>query len=368
MKFKTFLSCFFLMVLLLNCKTPGPEKESQNSETGLKAYYKDYFPIGVAVAPHHLEGEEAAFILRHFSSLTPENVLKMGPIHPEEDRYNWEPADKIAAFAKGHHLLLRGHALCWHNQAGSWLFKDEAGKQVSKEVLLQRLKDHITRVVTRYKGNIYAWDVVNEAVSDKEGEFLRDSEWYKICGEEYIIKAFQYAHEADPDARLFYNDYSAVHPEKRDKIYKLVKMIQEAGVPVHGIGIQGHFSIYEPTEQELRDAIEKYVSLGVEVQITELDVSVYPKEHSRRDPVPEDEDDAFKPGQEAQQTAQYEMLFRVFREYKETLTGVTFWNVSDRHSWLDDFPVRGRKDYPLVFDRELQPKKAYYKITGFREK
>ncbi|MEZ4810087.1 MAG: endo-1,4-beta-xylanase [Allomuricauda sp.] len=342
---------------------------NEGKDLGLKEYYKDYFPIGVAVSPRSLQGESANLILKHFNSMTPENVMKMGPIHPEKERYNWQFADEIVDFAQKNHLLLRGHALCWHNQAGDWIFKDDDRNQVTKEVFLQRLKEHITTVVGRYKGKIYAWDVVNEAVSDKEGEFLRNSEWYKICGADYIIKAFEYAHEVDPDMKLFYNDYSAVRPSKRDKIYKLVRMIQDAGVPIHGVGIQGHFSIYEPTEQELRDALELYASLGVEVQITELDVSVYQKEHSRRDSLPKDKDDAFKPEQEHRQIEQYDMLFRVFREYKETLTGVTFWNVSDQHSWLDNFPVHGRKNYPLLFDEDLKPKKAYYRVVEFaREK
>ena len=358
---------FLLAVLALVLTVFTGYAQEGASEKGLKDYYKDHFPVGVAVSPRALEGQSAELILKHYNSMTPENVMKMGPIHPEENRYNWEYADQIADFAVKHNLKLRGHALCWHSQAGDWIFKDENGDQVSKEVLLKRLKDHITTVVKRYKGKIYAWDVVNEAVSDEEDEFLRDSPWYQICGEDFIIKAFEYAHEADPDLKLFYNDYSAVHPIKRDKIYRVVKMIQDAGVPIHGVGIQGHFSIYEPTEQELRDAIKKYASLGVEVQITELDVSVYHKEHSRRDPLPKDEDDAFKQEQEQKQIEQYDMLFRVFRDFGDTLTGVTFWNISDRYSWLDNFPVRGRKNYPLLFNEELQPKKAYYKIIDFKE-
>lgn len=340
-------------------------QEKDQNDWGLKDYYKDYFPIGVAVSPRSLEGESASLILKHFNSMTPENVMKMGPIHPEKETYNWQFADQIVDFAQKNNMFLRGHALCWHNQAGDWIFKDDAGNQVTKEVLLERLKEHITTVVERYRGKIYAWDVVNEAISDEEGEFLRDSEWYKICGADYIIKAFEYAHEADPNLKLFYNDYSAVRPEKRDKIYKLIQMIQDAGVPIHGVGIQGHFSIYEPSEQELRDALEKYASLGVEVQITELDVSVYQKEHGRRDPLPKDEDDAFKPEQEEMQIGQYDMLFRVFREYRGILTGITFWNVSDRYSWLDNFPVRGRKNYPLLFDEQFKPKKAYYRVIDF---
>ncbi|MEI9908300.1 MAG: endo-1,4-beta-xylanase [Bacteroidota bacterium] len=248
--------------------------------------------------------------------MTPENAMKMGPVHPEENRYFWKDADSIAAFAKRNHLKLRGHTLCWHNQTPRWLFRDSAGNNVSKEILLRRLKDHITSVVQRYKGTIYAWDVVNEAISDKPGEYLRPSLWYQICGEDYIAKAFQYAHEADPDALLFYNDYNTINPVKRDKIFTLVKSLKEAGVPIHGVGIQGHWSIYEPSEQTLIETIEKFKSLGVKIQVTEMDISVYPKEHDRRERKPEDTNDKFTAEQEMKQVEMYKMCFRVLENIK----------------------------------------------------
>lgn len=334
------------------------------SEKGLKDYYSDYFPIGVAVSPRVLQGEEAALILRQFNSLTPENAMKMGPIHPEENRYYWNDADLIANFAQSNRLKLRGHTLCWHQQTPKWLFTDASGSPVTKEVLLKRLKDHITEVVTRYKGKIYAWDVVNEAIADDSTQFLRDSPWYKICGEEFIAKAFQYAHEADPDARLFYNDYNTERPEKRERIYKLLKKLIDAKVPIHGVGLQGHWSLFEPSEKELRSAIEKFSSLGLKVQFTELDISVYPWEKMNRERKAEDSD-TFTPEREQKQLEQYKKVFAIFREYKNAITGVTFWNVSDRHSWLDSYPVRGRKNYPLLFDQNLKPKKAYWEVVKF---
>lgn len=194
------------------------ETSSLASEKGLKDYYADYFPIGVAVSPRSLEGESAELIRAEFNSLTAENVMKMGVIHPEMDRFNWGPADAIANFAKENNLKLRGHNLVWHQQAGPWIFTTEDGKTVGKEELYQRMKAHIDSVVGRYKGTIYAWDVVNEAISDKPDEFLRKSEWLDIAGEEFIMKAFEYAHEADPDAKLYYNDYNAIIPEKRPNL------------------------------------------------------------------------------------------------------------------------------------------------------
>jgi endo-1,4-beta-xylanase len=332
---------------------------------GLKEYYKDYFPIGVAVSPRSLKTDEAQLILQQFNSLTAENAMKMGPIHPRENEYDWKGADSIAAFAKRHGLKLRGHTLCWHSQAPRWFFTDTAGKPVSKEVLLKRLKDHITAVVTRYKDVVYAWDVVNEAISDRRDEYYRNSEFYKICGEEYIAKAFQWAHEADPDALLFYNDYNEIDAVKREKIFKLVKGLKDAGIPIHGLGLQGHWAINEPSEAQLESTLNRFAQLGVELQITELDISVYPKEHNARQRKAEDADTTFSREKEQKQLEVYSMCFRLFRKYKHAITSVTFWNISDRHSWLDDFPVRGRKDYPLLFDKDLKPKKAFWEVVKF---
>jgi endo-1,4-beta-xylanase len=261
------------------CLTGRPSK-------GLKDYYKDYFPVGVAVSVRNITGPDTTLILQQFNSLTPENAMKMGPIHPEEGRYNWKDADAIVDFATAHGLRIRGHNLCWHEQTPPWLFKDAQGNDVSKEVLLQRLKDHITTVVSRYKGRIYAWDVVNEAVADNGGpdntQILRNSPWYRICGDEFIAKAFEYAHAADPQAQLFYNDYNTERPEKRQRVYRLLKQLVDAGVPITGVGIQAHWSIFEPSPDDLRATIDLFSGLGLKVQITELDISVYPWEKERR--------------------------------------------------------------------------------------
>nr|WP_229210875.1 endo-1,4-beta-xylanase [Dyadobacter jiangsuensis] len=330
----------------------------------LKEAYKDYFPIGVAVAPRNLSGPEAELIVKQFSSVTPENAMKMGPIHPEPGRYNWQDADAIVAFAQKNGMKVRGHTLCWHNQTPKWFFTDDEGKQVSREVLLDRLKEHINNVVGRYKGKIYAWDVVNEAVPDTSSSIYRESKFFQIIGEDYIEKAFEFAHAADPDAQLFYNDYNTESALKREKIFRLLKKLKEKNVPVHGVGLQGHWSVYEPTAAELEKSITQFAGLGLVVQITELDVSVHPKEHERRQKKPTDSA-MLTPEMTARQTAQYKMLFDVFRKHKGTLTGVTFWNVSDKSTWLDNFPVMGRKDYPLLFDQTYHPKPAYFQVTDF---
>ena len=355
------LPCCFLFLLLVAFNSLTAQDKDQ---LGLKDYYKGHFSVGVAVTPQALKGPERELILKHFNTLTAENAMKMGPIHPREDTYNWQPADEIADFAIKNGMKLRGHTLCWHQQTPDWIFKDGQGNTVSREVLLQRLESHITEVVKRYKGKIFAWDVVNEAIDDDDNKFLRESPWLTIIGEDYIEKAFQFAHAADPAALLFYNDYNTESPGKRERIFQLIKKLKDANVPIHGVGIQGHWSIYEPAEKEIRESIQKFSSLGLEVHVTELDVSVYQPEQARREKKA-GESDKFTDEMQQKQLEQYEMIFRVLRERGTRLTNVTFWNISDRSSWLDNFPVRGRKNYPLLFDQDLKPKKAYWKIVRF---
>lgn len=336
----------------------GGKLSAADSLKGLKDFYKDYFLIGVAITPNSLQGEQAEVIKRNFNSLTAENVMKPALIHPEENRYFWDDADKIVAFAEANGLKVRGHTLCWHGQTGAWMFVDSLGKPASKELALKRLKDHITTVVSHFKGKIYAWDVLNEVITDSDTAKspLRQTPWLKICGEEYIAKIFQWAHEADPDAVLVYNDYNSENPGKRDRIYNLIKKLRDEGVPVDAIGLQGHWNIGNPTEQNLRDAIDKFASLGVKLQITELDVSIY---NSRTDTI----GIGFTPEREQKQIDLYKMAFKVFREKKDVITGVTFWNLSDMGSWLDR---RGPgKAYPLLLDEKLKPKKAFWEVVKF---
>ncbi|MFN4144766.1 MAG: endo-1,4-beta-xylanase [Runella sp.] len=349
---------------LLYCLAFGTLVCNAQTSKGLKDAYQHYFPIGVAVHPRMMEaGAESALILQHFNSMTAENVMKMGPIHPEENRYEWGPADKIVDFAQKNGLKLRGHTLCWHHQTPAWLFVKD-GREVTREELIERLKRHIMDVAGRYKGKIYAWDVINEAVPDAGPDIYRKSKFYEIIGEEYIELAFRYAHEADPNALLFYNDYNTENTSKRERIYQLIKRLKEKGVPIHGVGLQAHWSIFEPTAAEIEKSIELFASLGLQVHITELDVSVYPKQHQRSDETFTGTA-VYAPEMEAQQTAHYRMIFEVFRRYRQHITSVTFWNLSDQRSWLDNFPVRGRKDFPLLFDQNHQPKKAYWAVVDF---
>lgn len=349
--------CLVAAILLLS-SFGGTENNSgqQNLSKGLKDYYKDYFPIGVAVSPTNIEGEQGELIKKHFNSLTAENVMKPALIHPEENRYNWEPADKIVAFAQANGMKVRGHTLCWHTQTGAWMTTDAQGKPATKEVALARLKEHVTTVVSHFKGKVYCWDVLNEIISDSASTkkiYMDTDPWFNICGEEYIPKIYQWAHEADPNAILFYNDYNTENPVKREKIYNMLKKLLAQGVPIHGIGLQAHWNMNNPTEDQIRESIDKFASLGLKVQFTELDVTTI----SRRDTAR-----VFTPEKESKQMEFYKMAFKVFREKKSAITGVTFWNISDRGSWLDR---GGRKAYPLLFDTNLQPKKAYWEVVNF---
>ena len=327
-----------------------------DSLKGLKDVYKDFFSIGVSVGPYDLVVDEVPLLKKNFNSFTPVNDMKPALIHPEENRYFWDNADKIVNFAQANGMKVRGHCLVWHKQTADWMFKDSNGNTVTKEVALARLKEHITTVVSRYKGKVYAWDVVNEAVENDSSNLYRETQWYKICGEEYLAKAFQWAHEADPNAILFYNDYNTENPAKREKIYTMLKKLLDAGVPVNAFGIQGHWNIGNPSEEAIRETIKKFSSLGLKLQITELDVSIYT---SKADSV----NMGFTPEREQKQIDYYKMVFKVARENKDVITGVTFWDVTDRRSWLDG--RGGRKAYPLLFDTKLKPKKAYWEVLKF---
>ncbi|WP_410770458.1 endo-1,4-beta-xylanase [Fontibacillus sp. BL9] len=324
--------------------------------SALKDWFANDFRIGAAVNPRTIRTQEN-LLERHFNSITAENEMKFVSVHPEEETYTFDEADELVAFARKHGMAMRGHTLVWHNQTGDWLFKDSHGGTASKALLLERLRSHIQAVVGRYKDHIYAWDVVNEVIADEGDALFRPSKWLDIAGPDFIAEAFRFAHEADPNALLFYNDYNESHPLKRDKIYTLVKSLLDRGVPIHGIGLQAHWNLYDPSLDDIRAAIEKYASLGLQLQLTELDVSVFRFEDKRTDLVKPE------PGMLARQAEVYEAVFRLLREYREFISGVTFWGAADDYTWLDDFPVRGRKNWPFLFDEQHQPKPAFDRLA-----
>lgn len=317
--------------------------------------FKGSFDIGAAVNPSTIV-TAGDLIANHYNSLTAENAMKFVSVHPDEDTYMFEDADKIVAFARKHGKRMRGHTLVWHNQTSDWLFQEKDGSPVSQEKLFERMKSHIDTVVKRYKDDIYAWDVVNEVITDEESDALRPTKWLDIAGPSYIAKAFELAHEADPKAQLFYNDYNESSPRKRDKIYNLVKSLIDQGVPVHGVGLQAHWNLYGPSLDEIRAAIEKYASLGLRLQLTELDVSVFNHDDKRTDLV--------SPTEEMLelQAIRYEALFNLLVEYQDNIDAVTFWGAADDYTWLSDFPVRGRKNWPLLFNEKHEPKASFWSV------
>ena len=337
--------------------------------TGYKDTYKDYFTVGVAVNMRNVtDPDQIALIKKNFSSITAENDMKPVSLQPREGEWNWANADKIANFCRENNIPLRGHCLCWHSQFADWMFVDENGNDVPKEVFYERLRTHIHTVVNRYKDIVYAWDVVNEAMADGDGRRTpwmreepspyRQSRHFKLCGDEFIAKAFEFAREADPDALLFYNDYNAADPAKRDRIYNMVKKMKDAGVPIDGIGMQGHYNIYGPSMENVEAAIEKYSTIVDQIHFTELDIRIN-EEMGGQLRFSRGEDKPVPDHIKVLHEAQYADLFRVLRKHKDVVTNVTFWNLSDRDSWL------GQNNYPLPFDKEYKPKRVYSIIKNF---
>ena len=342
---------------------------AQSGETGLKDAYKDYFSIGVAVNMRNIANpEQIAIIKKDFNSITAENDMKPQPTEPAYGQFNWENADKIANFCRSNGIKLRGHCLMWHAQIGEWMYKDEKGNLVSKEKLFQNMKHHITAIVERYKDVIYAWDVVNEAISDggwqggrrgmgEQPSPYRNSPLYQIAGDEFIKKAFIYAREADPNVLLFYNDYNAADPGKRDRIYNMVKSMKEEGVPIDGIGMQGHYNVYGPSMEDVDAALTKYSTIVKHIHITELDIRAN-QEMGGQLNFSRDGGNISQVVKTLQED-QYARLFKVLRKHKDVVDNVTFWNLSDRDSWL------GARNYPLPYDENYKPKRVYSIIKDF---
>ncbi|PXW90913.1 endo-1,4-beta-xylanase [Streptohalobacillus salinus] len=325
----------------------------------LKSYFKDDFLIGAAVNKASIDLDRT-LLTEQFNSITAENEMKFENIHPEKDRYDFSNSDYFLEVAKANGIALRGHTLVWHNQTPAWFFEDENGHAVSREILLERMQAHIETVVGRYKGQIYAWDVVNEAISDEEGVFFRPSKWLEIIGEDFIDHAFRFAHAADPTAKLFYNDYNESNPGKREKIYTLIKGMKARGIPIHGMGLQAHWNLYDPSLLDIETAIERYSECGVELHITEMDVSMFRFDDKRTDLI-----EPTKDMLEAQ-AQRYQDFFKLFLKHRAKITSVTFWGISDRYTWLSDFPVKGRKNWPFLFDTNNQPKPAYDRVLDIK--
>jgi endo-1,4-beta-xylanase len=330
----------------------------------LKGAYEKDFLIGVAVNQHQYSGEDArgdSIIKANFNSISPENVLKWDSVHPQADTYTFRGADEYVQFGEANHMLIVGHTLIWHYQTPAWVFEGTNGQPVDRETLLRRMHDHIQTVVGRYKGRIKVWDVVNEVLN--EDGTLRQTPWMKIIGEDYIAKAFQYAHEADPDAVLRYNDYALEKEIKRNGAIALLKKLQAQGVPVMAVGLQGHCNLGSPSVAQEDAAIAALAKLNLQVMITELDIdcSRAGQRTTSADIAANAQAQAAGGGLSAESLSdalqqrlarRYSDLFGVFLKHKDVIKSVTFWGVTDADSWR----AHGN---PLLFDRHGQPKPAF---------
>lgn len=354
--------------MMISCA--GETSSESADPPGLKDYFGEAFYVGTALNANQIFGEDEAGIAltrREFNALTPENVMKWEEIHPEPGIYDWEAADQFVEFGTAQDMYLTGHTLVWHSQTPDWVFEDEDGNPLSREALLERMRDHIFEVVGRYNGRVDSWDVVNEALN--EDGSLRESPWFNIIGKDYLLHAFRYAHEADPEARLYYNDYSLEGPEKRQGAIELVEYLQENDVPIHGIGTQGHFSLDWPTEEQFRTTLREFADLGIDVMVTELEIDVLPPamDYMGADvnmSVEMSEElnpyaDGLPDSVETALNNRYAELFEILMDHKEDIHRVTFWGVQDGDSWKNNWPVQGRTNYPLLFDREHERKPAY---------
>lgn len=338
---------------------PDNQLHIQTDIPSLYQTFAGYFTIGAAIWPGDITGAHSELLTRHFNSVTLENAMKWATIEPTEGNFNFAVADPMVAFAKAHHIRVRGHTLCWHQQVPSWVFKDANGRDMTptpenRKLLLQRLERHIRGVVSHYKDEVYAWDVVNEVIDPKESDGFRKSPWFLITGTDYIDTAFRVAHEVAPRAELFINEYDTTELPKRTLYYNLVRDLRRRGIPVEGVGHQMHSDISTPTAAEIVETINMFSALDVDNQITELDVSVYTDRASRYTTIS---------GELLQQQAQrYREFFNAFRQLKGKISSVTFWGQADDHTWLKAYFIH-RLDLPLLFDERLQAKSAYWAVV-----
>ncbi|KTS79507.1 hypothetical protein NS274_01670 [Pseudomonas oryzihabitans] len=333
------------------------DSETPAATRSLAAAYGGRLKIGAAIEPSQLASPDGALLAQQFSSVVAENAMKPLQIHPQEDRYVFGPADAIVAFAQRHGLAIRGHTLLWGSHTPDWFWQGDDGQPASREQVLQRLRQHIATVVGRYRGRVYAWDVVNEVIDANQPGCLRNDRWLQVGGPGYLAEAFRAAHTADPQARLFINEFNTHEPAKRDCLARVVKGLLAEGVPVQGIGHQTHISIYWPSLAAIDQSLTTFARLGLENQITELDMSLY-QHHDYRPTLTLQQ----RLGLQAER---YRDLLAMVLTHPE-VTAVTWWGVADDHSYLNNQPGVPGDDQPLLFDRQQRPKPAYWAVLHLR--
>ena len=368
--------CNFLMLVttaISLCFTGCKPGQKLSSTVSLKNVYKDDFLIGTALSASQIEEKEpnaTALTPQQFNAITPENIMKAGLIHPGWNRYNFDMADKIVAYGKKHQVKVNGHTLIWHSQLPAFMRNMQDADSVK-----QFFSNHITTVAGRYNGKVFSWDVVNEALN--EDGSLRKSIFLRKLGDDYIVEAFRLAQKAAPNTELYYNDYNNEQPKKRAGCIALIKKIQAAGVRIDGVGIQGHWRAYNIPLKDIEESIIEYSKLGITVMFTELDLGVLPNPwdgdaadvnmkatySAKMNPYANGLPDSMQ----VKLTKGYEDLFKLFLKHKDKVSRVTFWGVNDGQSWLNDWPMAGRTNYPLLFDRNFKPKPAFDAVIALKK-
>lgn len=344
---------------------------------GLKDVYKDDFRVGTILGRRMLQDFPAdmqELVAKEFDALTLGNDMKWSRIHPSPELWDFDIADAFIEFARKHGIYTVGHVLVWHSQVPDWVFKHPDGKPLTREQLLKRMENHIEILAGRYKGKINVWDVVNEGID--EGKGWRKSHWYNIIGDDYMDKAFGFAHDTDPNAQLLYNDYNMHNPKKRAFLVDYLKQAKKRGVPINGVGMQGHVGLGFPDIDEFEASLVAYAKQGMRVHITEFDVDVLPvawkftgAEISTSFKYSEELNPYVKglPKEiEDQLTERYTAFFKLFLKHRDKIDRVTMWGIGDGDSWKNNFPVKGRTNYPLLFDRKYRKKACYHAVMGLK--
>jgi len=359
----------------VSCTSTNSQVTRQKNEAIFKEAYADQFYIGAALNLEQIwERNPTAsnVVEKHFNSIVAENCMKSMFMQPREGEFYFKDADQFVEYGEKHNMHIVGHTLIWHSQAPKWFFTDKEGNDVSRDILIARMRNHIHTIVSRYKGRIDGWDVVNEAILDN-GEY-RKSKFYEIIGEDFIPLAFQFAQEADPNAELYYNDYSTAIPAKRAGIVRLTRKLQEAGIKIDGLGMQEHHGLTHASLEETEKTINDFADLGVKVMVTEMDISVLP--HARQHVGAELTDtaaynkslDPYKeslPGDKMKELGErYIDFFTLYLKHQDKISRVTLWGVGDADSWKNDWPIEGRTDYPLLFDRNYEPKPFFTDLVS----
>ncbi|SFD10522.1 endo-1,4-beta-xylanase [Algibacter pectinivorans] len=359
-------------ILVFSCK-----HIDSNTSISLKESFKHDFYIGTAISHsqiNQINHKTNTLLEKEFSSITPENAMKWEQIHPQKNTFFFDVSDTYVALGEKYNMHIVGHTLVWHSQLSSWVetIKDSI-------TMAETIEIHINTIVKRYKGRIHTWDVINEALNE-DGDF-RNSNFYKLMGESYITHAFKLAAKADPDAKLIYNDYNLWKPKKRAGAVKLIKNLQEQDIKIDGVGMQAHWSLEYPTLEDIESSILTYAALGLKVSFTELDITMLPNpwdldgaaveqnftqfEHDpKMNPYPIELTDAAQ----TKLANRYKDIFKLFLKHKDKIERVTFWGLNDEQTWLNNWPIKGRTNHPLLFDRNLKQKKAYHAVLDLKNK